>query len=260
MVGADLVGPLPKTERGNVYIVSFVDYFSKWPEAVAIPDSKSKTVLRAFLDNVVYRFSPVKKLIADRGTCFTSSTFQDALKALGIECRLASPHHHQSNGLVERFQRVLMEHLKIVCDEDTKNWDDHIGAVLFYYRSIPNVSTGQTPAFMTYFRDLYLPVETRYNPRSVRESVDSILAKIPATMEDVWGKATERIEASQMEYKRHYDKKVNRSKITVQLYDLVWAKVDTAIDGKINSAKMEPTFKNLYRVVGVDGDNLTLRL
>ena len=43
-VGIDLVGPLPKTARGNRYIVTLVDYFSKWPEAEALPDKTAETV------------------------------------------------------------------------------------------------------------------------------------------------------------------------------------------------------------------------
>ena len=37
-VGLDLIGPLPLTKKGNKYIVTLVDYFSKWPEATALPD------------------------------------------------------------------------------------------------------------------------------------------------------------------------------------------------------------------------------
>ncbi len=37
-VGMDLIGPMPKTPRGNQYIVTLTDYFSKWAEAAALPD------------------------------------------------------------------------------------------------------------------------------------------------------------------------------------------------------------------------------
>ena len=37
-VGIDLIGPLPWTEPDNRYIVTLVDYFSKWPEAAPLPD------------------------------------------------------------------------------------------------------------------------------------------------------------------------------------------------------------------------------
>ena len=35
-VGIDLIGPLPETKAGNQYIITLVDYFSKWPEAEAL--------------------------------------------------------------------------------------------------------------------------------------------------------------------------------------------------------------------------------
>ena len=38
-VGIDLIGPLPVTTKGNKYIVTLSDYFSKWPEAQALPDT-----------------------------------------------------------------------------------------------------------------------------------------------------------------------------------------------------------------------------
>ena len=37
-VGIDLIGPLPTTSHGNKYIVTLVDYFSKWPEAAPLKD------------------------------------------------------------------------------------------------------------------------------------------------------------------------------------------------------------------------------
>lgn len=43
-VGIDLIGPLPTTNSGNKYIVTLIDYFTKWPEAAAIPDKTAKGI------------------------------------------------------------------------------------------------------------------------------------------------------------------------------------------------------------------------
>ena len=40
----DLIGPLPLTPRGNMYVVTLVDYFSKWSEASALPDKNATGV------------------------------------------------------------------------------------------------------------------------------------------------------------------------------------------------------------------------
>jgi hypothetical protein len=38
----DRLGKMPKSKSGNSNILSLVDYFTKWPEAIAIPDKKAK--------------------------------------------------------------------------------------------------------------------------------------------------------------------------------------------------------------------------
>ena len=47
-VGTDLIGPLPTTSKGNKYVVTLVDYFSKWPEAAPLKD-KTETSVALFL-------------------------------------------------------------------------------------------------------------------------------------------------------------------------------------------------------------------
>ena len=37
-VGMDLIGPMPETPRGNKYVVTLTDYFTKWAEAAPLPD------------------------------------------------------------------------------------------------------------------------------------------------------------------------------------------------------------------------------
>lgn len=43
-ISMDVSGPYEKTSRGNVYIVSFVDWLTNGAEAFAVPDKKAKTV------------------------------------------------------------------------------------------------------------------------------------------------------------------------------------------------------------------------
>ena len=45
-VGMDLIGPLTTTPRGNKYIITLTDYFSKWAEAAALPDKTAVNVAK----------------------------------------------------------------------------------------------------------------------------------------------------------------------------------------------------------------------
>jgi hypothetical protein len=42
--GLDLIGKLPRTERGNIWIVTAIDYATRWPIAKALPDAKAETI------------------------------------------------------------------------------------------------------------------------------------------------------------------------------------------------------------------------
>ena len=44
----DIVGPIPITARGNRFICVTMDYFSKWPEAYALPTMRLRLWLRRF--------------------------------------------------------------------------------------------------------------------------------------------------------------------------------------------------------------------
>ena len=38
--GIDLIAPFRKSEKGNVYLCTLTDYFTKWAEGVPIPDKR----------------------------------------------------------------------------------------------------------------------------------------------------------------------------------------------------------------------------
>ena len=45
-IGIDIIGPLPETKSGKKYIVTLIDYFSKWPEAEALTNNNADSVAR----------------------------------------------------------------------------------------------------------------------------------------------------------------------------------------------------------------------
>ena len=45
-VGMDLIGPMPVTARGNKYIITLTDYFSKWAEAAPLLDKTAHGIAK----------------------------------------------------------------------------------------------------------------------------------------------------------------------------------------------------------------------
>lgn len=54
-VGIDVLGPFPLSERGNRYILTAMDYFTKWPEANCLPDQEAGTIVDALVEGMFSR-------------------------------------------------------------------------------------------------------------------------------------------------------------------------------------------------------------
>ena len=69
-VAMDLIGPLPRTERGNRYILTVVDHFTKHVEAYALPDQEAVTIARVLLNEFISRFEVPYIIYTDQGANF----------------------------------------------------------------------------------------------------------------------------------------------------------------------------------------------
>ena len=68
--GLDIIGPLPSSSNGKVYIMSAVEYVSRWPEARATRIATSKEVARFVFEQVLCRFGVPLELVIDNGPEF----------------------------------------------------------------------------------------------------------------------------------------------------------------------------------------------
>jgi hypothetical protein len=51
----DITGPYAMTPRGNKYLLTYVDHFTKWAEAVPLPEQEASTVAHALVTQVFAR-------------------------------------------------------------------------------------------------------------------------------------------------------------------------------------------------------------
>lgn len=158
-LGMDIVGPLPKTKNGNMYIIVATEYLTKWPEARAIPNAKASSVVTFFYEDIICRHGCPKEILTDRGTHFVNEMLNSLCENLGTKHRLSTSYHPQTNGLVERFNRTLCEALAKYANSHKDDWDLYLSSVLFAYRTKRHNTTRHEPFYLMYGRDAILPVE-----------------------------------------------------------------------------------------------------
>lgn len=158
-VGVDILGPFPTTDTGNRYVLVAMDYFTKWPEAYAVPDQTAATTAERLVEEMFARFGVPAELHSDQGRNFESQVFGEVCRRLGVSKTRTTPLHPQSDGLVERFNRTLATQLAILTSHHQRDWDRHLPLVLWSYRTAVQESSRCTPAALMLGRELRTPVD-----------------------------------------------------------------------------------------------------
>ena len=120
-----------------------MDYFTKWAEAIPLCDQKATTIADAVI-KLCSSFGIPDILHSDQGRNFESALFSQVLQVFGIHKTRTTAYHPQSDGMVERFNRSLLQLLR--CYVDTEDdWERFLPLVLYAYRTAQHSSTGVTP-------------------------------------------------------------------------------------------------------------------
>ena len=104
----DLVGPV-----NGKFILTYIDYYSSYPEAYMLKEIPSREVIKALTD-IFARFGFPEELVSDNGKQFISDEFAAFLKSCGIRQIRVSPYYARSNGKLERFRRYLKKNFPAV--------------------------------------------------------------------------------------------------------------------------------------------------
>ncbi|KAL7830269.1 hypothetical protein SRHO_G00313960 [Serrasalmus rhombeus] len=148
----DIVGSLPRSRSGNRYILTLCDYATRYPEAFALRNVKTRQVVNALIQ-LISRVGIPREILTDQGTNFTSKQLKDVFSLLGIKGLKTTPYHPQTDGLMERF-KTLKVMLRRFVNETGSDWDTWLPYVLFAYREVPQASVGFSPFQLLYGREL----------------------------------------------------------------------------------------------------------
>ena len=220
-VAVDTVRPIaPPSEAGHRYILTLVDYATRYPEAVPLKKIITEAVAEALLD-IYSRVGIPEEVLTDQGTQFMSECMQEVSRLLSIKGLTSTPYHPICNGLVERWNGTLKSMLRRLCQDQPKQWHRLINPVLFAYREVPQESTGCSPFQLLYGRSVRGPGTIlkelwtkEVNIPEVKSSYEYV-TELRERLEDSLKLAQEELEKSQKRYKRHYDRKAKPRRLEV---------------------------------------------
>ena len=87
-----------------------MDYFSKWPEIAAAPNQTAETIGHLLIEFLLTHHGAPNHLLSDCGSNFLSELILEVCHFIGTKIT-TSGYHAQMDGIVERFNRTLIEML-----------------------------------------------------------------------------------------------------------------------------------------------------
>ena len=82
--GLDVIGPLPKSSSGHLYILVVTDYFSKWVKVVPFREMKKEMVANFIRTHLIYRYGVPRYIITDNRKTFYNRLMTEHAKSLDL--------------------------------------------------------------------------------------------------------------------------------------------------------------------------------
>ena len=69
-LGIDILGRLPETKNKNKYLLVIGDYFTRWMEALPLPNQKAEVVAKTLVHEFISKFGVPLEIHTDQGKNF----------------------------------------------------------------------------------------------------------------------------------------------------------------------------------------------
>ena len=149
MIAVDIL-EVPVYRNNNRYLLVIQDYFTKWAEAIPLPN-QTAVVITTELVKLFSTLGIPEILHSDQGRSFESTLLKQTLDAFGINKTRTTAYHPQEDGMVEQFNHSLLQLLRTYVDEET-DWERFLPLVLHAYHASAHSSTRVSPFMLMFGR------------------------------------------------------------------------------------------------------------
>jgi len=149
---------------------------------------------KLFRDNVWKLHGLPESIILDKGPQFMAGIMRELNRMLGIESKLSTAFHSQTNGQIERVNQELEQYLRMFIDHRQEQWPNWLGTAEFTYNNKAHLSTKMLSFKANYRQDPRMGFEMR--KKGKYKGAEKFVTKMKEIQEEakaVLGKAQEEI-------------------------------------------------------------------
>ena len=162
-IAMDIVGPVRESRKGYRYILVISDYASRFVITIPMKDQKAQTVAKHLVHKVITKYGAPQNVLTDRGTNFLSHLVKEICILFKIKQMRTTAYHPQTDGLVERFNRTLVDMLTCYVVDEPEQWERFLPYVTFAYNTAVHTTLQECPFFLFFGRPPVLPNDIKLN-------------------------------------------------------------------------------------------------
>ena len=157
----DFITKLPVVAGKNTIMVvcnqlSKMTYFVATTEETLV-----EGLARLFRDNIWKLHRLLESVIFNRGPQFAAELTKELNRMLGIETKLLTVFHPQTNGQIEQINQELEQYLWFFMDHRQKNWLEWLASAEFAVNNKVHIVTKVLPFIANYRRELRMGGDIR---------------------------------------------------------------------------------------------------
>ena len=151
------------TESRYNQILVIIDHFTKFAEAVPCQAASAEETCDHLVTHWLSRYGFPMTFQSDNGKAFVGALTKELMKKSHLAQAHSTTYHPQTNGLVERQNRTVVNRLRVYCSRYMTDWDKYLPQVVWAYNSTQHSTTGISPFMMLTGRESAMPL-TFFNP------------------------------------------------------------------------------------------------
>jgi transposase InsO family protein len=146
----DFIEGLPNS-HGYDCILVVVDLFSKYSHFIALKHPFIVlSVVKLFMTHIYKLHGLPTAIVSDHDKIYTSQLWGELFRLAGVELRMSSAYHPQSDGQTERVNQRMENFLRCFTHAALTKWFGLLHLAEFWYNTTWHSALNQSPFFVLY--------------------------------------------------------------------------------------------------------------
>jgi transposase InsO family protein len=258
VVGIDFVTGLPPDRKFDAIMV-VVDHFSKY--ARLVPCAKAigaPATAQLFLDHVFRHHGLPRTVISDRGPQFIAAFWKTLLQELGSGVALSTAFHPETNGLTERVNGIVLEAVRLFCNDFPEHWVKWLPLVEFAYNNAPQTSLGTSPFMVNHGRHARTPLTLVGEQRALWSGTNPLAANRAEEFTRIFKAAATNVQLAKERMAKRAD--TSRKESPLEVGDKVLLSSKQLKLKGVRFPKLQPVYVGPFTVKEVSNNTVLLDL